>query len=290
MNSRVDCSLMRATAGRFAFAALAAWSVVAPSVAAAGPSDVCFDAYERAQRLRKEGRLRATQEQLVLCAASTCPAFVARDCTQWSREVERLQPRVVFGARDERGADLATVQVSVDGVKMADKLDGRAMALDPGHHVVHYRWGARALDVEIILAEGVLRHVDADFKPAPGSQAPAAATAPDTAPPAKPAATPVATWALGGVAALAAGSFAVFALAGKSKESCAPRCSDDQIATLRRDYLIADVSLAVGLAALGGALYFFFTRGTEPPSAAPASSARRDGVRVELVPTPVVRF
>jgi hypothetical protein len=77
------------------------------------------------------------------------------------------------------------------------------------------------------------------------------------------AAFPTETYVLGGVAAAGALSFTAFALAGKSRESCAPRCSDSQVATLRRDYVAADLSLVVALAAAGGAIYFALSK---PPS------------------------
>ena len=276
---------MRVMGGRLAAAAIAAWTLMAPSVAAAGPSDVCFDAYERAQRLRKEGKLRATQEQLVLCGGSSCPAFVARDCTQWSREVERLQPRVVFGARDDKGGDLTAVQVSVDGVKLAERLDGRAVPVDPGRHVVRFLWGGRSRDVEVVLAEGVLRHVDADFKPpASATPAPAPATA-DSPPPAERASAPAASWILGGLAVVAGATFAGFALAGKNKEACSGHCSDAEISTLRRDYLIADVSLLVGLVAATGALYFWLSRG-DAPATKPGSTGQMRTFAIDLLPTP----
>jgi hypothetical protein len=272
---------MRATASSIACAILVAWSLAAPRAAAAGGTDVCFDAYERAQRLRKEGHLRATQEKLLVCAAASCPAFVSRDCTQWSREVERLQPRVVFGAKDERGGDLGAVEVSVDGEKLARSLDGRAVPLDPGRHVVKYQWGARAMELEIVLGEGELRRLDAQFK----GPTPAPTPTPEQAPPPKGGA-PVTTWVLGGVAVAAGAAFAGFALAGKSTETCAPRCSDAEIATLRRDYLVADVSLLVGLAAIGGAVYFWLTRGPASASTA-AGPATRDAGELALRISPV---
>jgi hypothetical protein len=264
---------MRATARSIACAALLAWSLVAPRATAAGPSDACFDAYERAQRLRKEGHLRATQEKLLVCAAATCPTFVSRDCTQWSREVERIQPRVVFGAKDERGGDLAAVEVSVDGEKIVRSLDGRAVPLDPGRHAVRYQWGARAMDLEIVLGEGELRRLDAQFKGPTAATAPTPTPTPEQAPP-RSAGAPVTTWVLGGVAVAAGAVFAGFALAGKNKEGCAPQCSDAEIATLRRDYLIADVSLLVGIAAIGGALYFWLTRDPAPAAPAPDPATR----------------
>ena len=110
--------------------------LVGQAAASAAGADTCFDAYEKAQRLRKDGRLRAAQEQLLVCGAKGCPAFVVKDCTDWSRELERMQPTVVFSAGDGRGHDLTDVSVFVDDDKVAAVLDGRGLRLDPGRHLI----------------------------------------------------------------------------------------------------------------------------------------------------------
>src|SRR5262249_36854562 len=88
---------------------------------------------------------------------------------------------------------------------------------------------------------------------------------------------PAASYVLGGVAVLALASFAGFAAAGEAAQSCAPGCSSGQVASLRRDYLVADASLVAALAAAGGAVFFALTSsGVEEP-AAPASAGRSAG-------------
>ena len=42
--------------------------------------------------------------------------------------------------------------------------------------------------------------------------------------------------------------------------ACAPRCAPGSDATMRRDYLIADTALVIGVVALVGATYFYFAR------------------------------
>ena len=56
------------------------------------------------------------------------------------------------------------------------------------------------------------------------------------------------------MAVVGLGSFAVFALSGKSKEDdlagkCSPNCSDDEVGSVKSSYLIADVSLGVAAVA-----------------------------------------
>jgi hypothetical protein len=69
-------------------------------------------------------------------------------------------------------------------------------------------------------------------------------------------------WIFGGVGVLALGSFGYFGLSGKSLDNelereCAPRCSSDRVDHVRTQYIVADVSLGVGLVSLALATYFF---------------------------------
>jgi hypothetical protein len=65
--------------------------------------------------------------------------------------------------------------------------------------------------------------------------------------------------------------FAYFGLQGKSDEdeldgSCAPRCPQGDIDALRRTYLAADVSLGIGVVALGALGYLWLTNDAETRS------------------------
>jgi hypothetical protein len=122
-------------------ARLARWlPVVAVAVFTAAPSWAdgtkaeCLAANLSAQSLRRDGKLRATREQLRLCANPRCPAMVRDDCAQRMDELERAQPSVVFEVKDATGADVTGVRVSMDGRLLADRLDGTALPVDPGSH------------------------------------------------------------------------------------------------------------------------------------------------------------
>ena len=108
--------------------------------------------------------------------------------------------------------------------------------------------------------------------PAPEPRPAPAPPAPEPAAPQKPwlLRLPAPSYVLGGVALLGLASFAGFALAGESVQACAPDCSSTQVSALRRDYLLADVSLVGALAAAAGAVTFALTSSTEATGAAPA--------------------
>ena len=112
----------------------------APTAAPAASDDLhrCVAAFGRAQRLRREGRLLASETELVTCAQELCPEPIAQKCTGWLREVSAEVPSIVVYASDVEGADTVDVRVEVDGQVVSRQLDGRPIALDPGSHLLHF--------------------------------------------------------------------------------------------------------------------------------------------------------
>jgi hypothetical protein len=235
-------------------------AAAADDAGASAPShDQCADAYEKAQRLRKEYALRAAHEQLMTCANQACPGFVKQDCAKWLGEVEASTPTVVILAHGADGQAIEDVHVTMDGQPLTDHLDGRAIAVDPGPHTMRYEAGGKVAEERVIVAEGVKnQQIVAQI----GAPAPAATAQPETPAPASHRTVPTATWVLGGVAVVGAISFATFAAMGRSVQGCAPSCSRSQVDDLRRDYVIADASWITGLVAAGAALYFYLTAPT----------------------------
>jgi hypothetical protein len=271
---------------RSGLALLALLTVACPAVSRADPpgKDQCFDAYEQAQRSRKAYKLRAAHEQLLTCAADTCPAFVRQDCSKWLAEVETSTPTIVVLAKHADGSAIDGAKATLDGAPLAGSLDGRAVPVDPGPHDLRCEANGMVVQKHIVVAEGQKNqpfYVAMDAPPS-ASTSQAASPAPAASPPPaeQPAPggspsrkIPTATWVLGGVAAAGAISFAVFGILGHDVQSCAPNCSQSQVDDLRRDYLIADVSWITGLVAAGAALYFFLTAPTSP-APAPVTAIR----------------
>lgn len=77
------------------------------------------------------------------------------------------------------------------------------------------------------------------------------------------------TYVLGGVGMLGLAGFGFFGLTGLSEESdldqCKPSCASNDVDAVRTRYLAADISLAVGVLAVGGASYFYFARSSGSP-------------------------
>jgi hypothetical protein len=135
--------------------------------------------------------------------------------------------------------------------------DGRAIDLDPGPHKVRAeakgyegieqtavaREGERMRAITLAFSkrsEGPTRRFD---EPAPTSPVPAI------------------SWLLGGVGVAGGFSFAIFATMAKSdvddmRSRCAPACPEGDVSTARTELAVANVSLVVGVLALGTALAF----------------------------------
>jgi hypothetical protein len=237
--------------------------------APAQPADVesCVQTHERALTARREGKLTRAYADFAECTQTSCPTPVRQECATQVRQLEAIIPTVVLSARVRGGEELAEVRVELDSAPLADRLDGRAHRIDPGPHTFRFEAaGHRAIDVKAMIAEGDrLRKVEAVWEPSDGGSSRGSSRA-----------TPLATYVLAGVGAVGLAGFGYFALTGLSKEKdldqCSPRCSPDETDRLKRTYLFADISLAVGVAALGGATYFYFSSREEGRATGRAST------------------
>ncbi|WP_437581526.1 hypothetical protein [Sorangium sp. So ce887] len=161
----------------------------------------CAAAYERAQGLRRDGKLLAAREALIACSQPTCPAAAVADCGPWLAEVEKSLPTVVIAARDAHGRERLDVRVLVDGRLLAAALDGKALPVDPGPHTFRYQpaWGP-AVEERVLIREGEKNRAltvalgassaGAPASPPPPAASPPAASPPAVPPPASPAASP----------------------------------------------------------------------------------------------------
>jgi hypothetical protein len=235
-------------------------------VAAQDRKLACIASSDRAQVLRREGKLLDARRELLACAESSCPGLVQKECSQWMTEVMAQLPSVVFGARDAAGRDLLDVRVTVDGVKVADRLDGRATEMDPGAHALRFeRSGAPPVDEQVLIREGEKNRIvtvtvgePAPPPPAPRPEAPKAAAAP----------VPAATWIFGGLGVALLGGAIAVDLSAFDEAGCKPHCSRAHVDSIKvKSYLAGGLGIA-GALSLGAAAYFFFAR----PAARPRSA------------------
>jgi hypothetical protein len=156
-------------------------------------------------------------------------------------------------AQDARGTPFPGAHATIDGLRSVPTGDTPPLELDPGVH-----------HIEVVLADGRRRAFDVSLGRSEKSRR-VVATFP-TAQPAKAAESSSngLAYVLGGVGALALGTWGAFAWDGHRKqadlEACAPRCTDrSKVDAMRRSYLVADVLLGVSAVTLGTSAYLLIS-------------------------------
>jgi hypothetical protein len=277
---------------RFQVAAQAALLLSLASLPARGQTkrDDCIAANRDAQELRRENKLVDAKKKLLACADPSCPAVVNHDCTIWLSEVDGLQPTIVIDAKDSSGQDVSAVQVTVDGHPLAEKLDGTALAVDPGVRVFAFTVaGGPPLTRSLRINEGEKNRRVEIVMSAPGAPPDAPATTlaapPQVSPlPAAPAGDEVHAQRVVGVVAAGVGvagivigsAFAASTLSEASRQqtdcasaaSCAnpvQAASDHSAGAM--DRAISTVSfIAGGTLIAGGVLLFLTAHAPSAPS------------------------
>lgn len=264
-----------------AAAVVLTWMPAALAQPAGGEeTEACVAAHLTAQRLRRDGRLRAAKESLVACSRSSCPQVLVEECGPWLREVEQTLPSIVFEAVGPDGLDVADARVLIDGEVLVERLDGKAVEVDPGEHVLRYeRAGWPSIEQMVLIREGDKgRRVAVRFEKAP---------APAQEPVSLPRPTPLIAYGLAGLGVVGVGLFATMGAVGLSQRNdlddlgCKPSCATSDVDDVRRAFLIGDIALATGVAAIGAAVVVYLTRPAVPaPAIALRVGSRRgpDGV------------
>jgi hypothetical protein len=111
----------------------------------------CIAADTDGQASRLKGEFRSARARFAMCASPACPKIVRDDCFDRIVELAKAQPEVVFEATNGNGQFLHMVSVFVDDQLVAERLDGRAIKVDPGEHRFTFRALGR-LDAELRLS------------------------------------------------------------------------------------------------------------------------------------------
>lgn len=215
------------------------------------PAQLCANKFEDGQRLRKEGKLKAASEALIACSQQECPAFIAKECTSLYSEAQGSLPSVIIRVTDGQGQSLTDVTVQIDGTPLAEQLDGRAIAIDPGMHEFRVeRAGSKPVIVKTLVAEGEKNKVVA-------AEFDSGAKTATTTPPAisKPPPSKLPAILIGGLGIAAAGAgTALYFMANSdyddAKSSCSPNCSDSKVKSIDNKYLYSEIAWGVGGAAV----------------------------------------
>jgi hypothetical protein len=152
-------------------------AVTLVATSAHADAKACVAAAEAGQSARAAQKLVNAKASFALCAAESCPGPIRSECERLLGEVDAAIPTAVFGATIE-GQDAVLTRVLVDGILVTDRIDGRAVEIDPGPHVIRFEATGRApIERTVVLREGEKRRaIDASWASAPSSVA-----APDAA-------------------------------------------------------------------------------------------------------------
>ena len=251
----------RALGTTFAAFAVSA-SLFSTTDARADEREQCASAADQAQQLRDEGKYRRAREQFLLCARDACPGPIKKDCLDWLSKVDDVAPTVVFAAKDG-DRDISDVKVLIDGVQITEKLDGKPLLVDTGEHSFKFEHGGEVKEQKVLITAGQKgRNISVQFGAAKGP-GPGSGPAPEQP---RGEGSLVPALVLGGVGVVALGSFAYFALSGMSAKkdfddsNCKPNCAQSDVDSVKTKLLIGDISLGVGVVAIGIATYLVVTR------------------------------
>lgn len=262
--------MKRASVTRAALAVLVATVWCTAAIAAPKGSKECLDAYVSGQERKVERRLVEARAALEVCARSTCPKDIARECTTWLEETKNALPTVVVVPLDAEGSALAGARVSLDG-KPEVAVSSAPIELDPGAHQLRVEAegheagrasfdaiaGKKGMRVEVRLTR---------IKAAAPASEPTAKPAPPTATARQ---IPTDTWVWLGLGVAFVGGGTYFALSTRQRHddlasSCRPTCPHDDVSSLRTRALIADVGFGLGAVLVGTGVYRLLTAPVGP--------------------------
>jgi len=227
----------------------------------------CAKASEDAQNLRDDGKLLQARKDFLACSSEACPASIRKDCVESLAKLEANIPTLVFSAKDEQDRDLTMVTVKADGAVVAERIDGKAIPIDPGPHTLRFEaTGQTPLDQSIVVREGEKnravavtwgKHEMITSEKRSASHAPA--------------------YIVGGIGIVGLGIGTTFAIIGTNgfndlKNGCGKTtsCSESDVAPTKTQLLVADISFGVGIAALVTAVILFVTESSSSSSKARA--------------------
>jgi hypothetical protein len=217
------------------------------------------------QRLALDHEPLAAKERFLRCSRAGCPRPIRSDCIDQLARAERSVASAVIVVD---GRDAGALRVLVDGAPAPSVLEGRAIEVEPGPHVVRVESARRGVVEETWTAiEGLkLERVTVRF---PDALPPTAGSA--TPPPGRRLTFPV--MALGGLSVVAVTSFGIFGLKSISMSDDlharpAERLTPDDVAALERSLVIADVSLGVFVASFAAAALLYLLQPTHAAQAA----------------------
>jgi hypothetical protein len=281
-----------------------------------------MEAYKGAEKAEQDNHLREAHDLLRGCAKRKCGAFLYQQCGQRWVKLGKEIPSVVLAATDQGGKSLIDVQVTVDNEPFAQRLDGRPLQVDPGSHEFAFKGDKGTASQKVVIGRGDHnRPITASLKSggqkavssADVFEAPVLPEPPRAAEPAKetqdepPPSRSVASsdepprhgeasgrssggpgpYLLGGLGLAGLGGYALLTYWGRKDNDalveCKPLCAVETTHHIRQLYMAADISAAVGAAALIGSTTWLVMRSR---SSSKERASNRSSYVLDVRPTP----
>jgi hypothetical protein len=121
---------LRASAGLVAVVILAA-----PAMSEARENRVCVNAYKRGNQLAREAKFHAAKDAMLGCTKLLCSAALRKECMARVEQLTLDAPTLVPEVTDDRGRPVTDVKITMDGKPWVNRIDGRALPVDPGPHL-----------------------------------------------------------------------------------------------------------------------------------------------------------
>jgi hypothetical protein len=238
------------------------WPALAHAQEDPAKKEACIQSHAESQKLRRDGKLIRARELLLECASEACPAPIRAECGEWAQQVEAGTPSILVEVTGADGSPRSDVEVWVDGERRSQTITGMPIAVDPGSHEIEVRpTGAAAQRRRVLLSldEKRSRVAFQIAKRAPQRRASRQRSEPASK------GIPTASVLLGSLGLVALGAGGYFGYRAKTRadelESCKPSCDRDEADAMRAQALVADISLGVGVVALGVAAYVWLSQG-----------------------------
>jgi hypothetical protein len=262
------------SAGRLFLLTLVAW--MAPIGVSLGQTpEASCEAVEKTESMRAAGRYREARARLLECVNAQCGGDVRRRCAATLQKLDAVTPSIVARAYDSKGNDLTDVSVTLGDQPLANSLDGMAVPVDPGEHrFVFRRAGFEPVTQTVTIRQGE-KFKSIEVRLGPDEQAPLLTESGTDG------SVPLSTTRLAaggtlvGVGVVGVVGFTWLGLTARSQESeledeCSPACSKARVSSVRTRYVLSNVSLGLGVAALGTAAWVLLSGSSPNTIAEPA--------------------
>ena len=254
------------------WSAVALVSLPARPVGAQAPGVHGCEAVQQTEGLRASGQYRAARTRLLECVNAPCAGDVRRRCATALQKLDAVTPSIVLRAQLANGNDATDVSVRMENEQLASSLNGMAIAVDPGEHqLVFERPGLPPVPQTVTIREGEkFRAIDVQLEPS----APVSSNGKTERGSSGFSADQ--RLALGGtligVGVVGLGAFTLLGLKARDDErelerrNCKPYCGKAFVQSVRTRYWLSNISLGVGVLALGSATWMLVTGLSKPSS------------------------